>query len=101
MTTEANQIFDAAISYGKKMEILMQIRDIQTQLKNISEQCGSCKKWWTTECHRERTDSHGQAHESNFMATKCEEFVMSISEQSSLKLGEAKIAELHAILQSI
>lgn len=101
MTTEATQIFDATISCDKKMQILMEIRGIETQIKNISEHCGSCKKWWTPDCHREWIDSRGQAHEPNFMATKCAEFEMSFSEQSSVKLAQAKIAELQCLFQSI
>lgn len=101
MTTEANQIIDGAISYGKKMEILIQIRGIETQIKNVSEQCGSCKKWWTPDCHREWTDKRGQTHGPSATSKKCGEFDMSFSAQTSLKLGEAKIAELQATIQSI
>lgn len=100
MTTEANKIFDAALAFGKKMEILIEIRIIESQIKNVSEQCGSCKKWWTPDCHREWTDKRGQTHGPSATSKKCGQFDMSCSAQSSVKLAEAKIAELQTIYQS-
>lgn len=101
MTTTANTIFQNAENHGKRIQYMIDLRTIETQMQNVTEKCGGCAKWWTPDCPREWTNKRGQKQVPSGTSNKCGQFVLSGSAKKSLELAERKIIEIQQLIQVV
>ena len=94
------EIWDWAGRLSDRAHLVAELNQSRKQLHNALNTCGSCSHWMTKSCPRETHDSKtGRIGGPSSGAIKCEEFVMSPLNASSVALAEAKIAELEKRLQ--
>jgi len=93
--SEADRIFDAANAWSARVQRDAEIRELRAGITRAETQCGSCMKWMTPSCPRERHDNRtGQWKGPSAQSVKCDQFKMGVGYVKSLEAARAKLAAM-------
>lgn len=86
-------IFDWADKLSKATEKAHRVRRVRESILNANQTCGSCKKWITRECPRER-NVNGTNYGPSMNSLKCDLFAMKEFDRQRIDALEAELAGL-------
>ena len=101
ISPDGREVWEWADRLSERVHLTDELRRAREQLHNTLHTCGSCTRWMTRGCPRERHDNRtGRSVGPSSGAIKCGEFVMSPLNAKTAALAETKIAELKRRLQA-
>ena len=86
--TEFNNAFDVFLQSDLDRQKKIEIKELENQIFKIKNECGSCSKWMTSQCNREKS------HKVTMSERKCSDFNMCLLTNRTLAEKEQKLIKL-------
>jgi hypothetical protein len=101
ISPDGREVWAWADRLSERVHLTDELQRAKLQLHNTLNTCGSCARWMTRDCPREKHDNRtGRSTGPSCAAIKCSAFVMIPLNAKTAALAETKIAELRQRLQA-
>jgi hypothetical protein len=95
ISPDGREVWDWADRLSEYTQRLHRRRELAARIRAAETECGSCIKWMTRSCPRERHDNQrGRSVGPSSRDLKCQEFAMSASHEKHLAAAREEYAAL-------
>lgn len=96
---EFDRLWDSAARFDDRMQSLADLKSLETQVFTMKTTCGSCARWMTNGCPRERLNARtGRRSGPSSKANKCISFLMAREYITLIEKAEQKIQTIKKAL---
>lgn len=97
ISPDGREVFDWALRFSDHTQRIHRRREVWTAIQHGESQCGTCKKWMTDACPRERQDNtKGRKVGPSAGALKCDQHDMSAWDRNRIDGLKREYAALAA-----
>jgi hypothetical protein len=95
ISPDGREVWDWASRLSDATQKAHEIRELQSKIRRMQNECGSCSLWMTSSCPREVHDNRrGRSSGPSCSAIKCSNFIMDSSHATMIQSATIRLEEL-------